>query len=402
MSLFQYKAKDKTAQTVTGAIEAQNVEQAIEIISQRGLLPVVVEEGTQPLSTPGRSGVRKIRAKELYIFSRQLSSLIKAGVPILPALSMISEETPEPYFKGVIASIHQGIRDGRSFSECLSRYPHIFHSFYLAMIKVGEEGGMLKEMLVRLSEYLQNQQQISSKVRSALAYPILMIVVGVGTVLFILTFVMPKITSLFANVSEHLPFPTKILMGVSTFLKDSWMVLSIAVLAVILFLRRWGQSDRGRMVSSELKMQMPWLKDFILKVELGRFCRTLEVLLKSGVSLLKGLEIAIPILTNEVIKKELRHCRQDLESGARLTESLKKSKMVPMMMVGILSIGEESGSIEATLEEIADTYEQETVEAVKTMTTLLEPLLILVIGLVVGAVVLAMLLPIFQMDILAQ
>jgi len=402
MPTFQYKAKDKTAQTVTGQVEAANEEQAIEIINQRGLLPIAVYQGTQTLNSSVPLKPRKIKTKELYIFSRQLSSLIKAGVPILQALSMMREQTHAPYLKGVIAAIYQGIRDGKSFSECLAGYPKIFNAFYVAMIKVGEEGGTLKEMLLRLSEYLQSQEEIFSRVRSALAYPVLMMFVGLGTVVFILTFVMPKITALFSNMSEQLPLPTKILMSVSAFLENGWMAVSIAVLAVILFLRTWGQSEKGRQALSELKMQTPFLKDFILKVELARFCRTLEVLLKSGVPLLKGLEIAIPTLTNDVVKKELGHCRKDLESGARLTESLKKSKIVPAMMTGILSIGEESGALEATLKEIADAYEQETNETIKTMTSLLEPLLILSIGLVIGAIVLAMLLPIFQIDILAR
>jgi len=402
MPIFQYKAKDKTAQTVTGQIEAANEGQAIELISQRGLLPVAIYEGTKSFagSTPQRP--RKIKTRELYLFSRQMSSLIKAGVPILQALFMISEQTQESYFKGVISSIHQGIRGGKSFSECLSGYPYIFNAFYVAMIKVGEEGGTLKEMLSRLSEYLQTQEEIFSKVRSALAYPVVMMIVGLGTVLFILTFVMPKITVMFSSMSEQLPVPTRILMNVSTFLKDGWMGMGLVILAGTLFLRTWGQSEKGRRALSAFKLQLPFLKDFILKAELARFCRTLEVLLRSGVSLLKGLEIAIPTLSNEVVKDTLGHCRNDLESGARLTESLKKSTLVPPMMVSILSIGEESGALEATLKEVADGYEQETNEAIKTMTTLLEPLLILGIGLVVGAIVLAMLLPIFQIDILAR
>ncbi len=420
MATYYYKAKDKAAGTLTGQLQAENQEQALEMIHQQGLIPVMIStspeetRAKQDHSEEPRKSVEKkgppltqikecwVKNKELYLFSRQLASLIRAGVSILQALRMLSEQTQNVPFRGVLVRIHNSIRDGKRFSDCLAEYPQIFDPFYVAMVRVGEEGGNLREILQQLAGHLQSQGEILSKVRSALAYPVLMIVVGVGTVFFILTFVMPRITQMFSSLQQTLPLPTVILMGISGFLEKFWVWVAIFILTLILLIKSWARTERGQLVLSQMKLDIPLVREFILKAELARFCRTLEALLKSGVPLLRGLSIAVPTLSNAVIKGQLSSCRKGVESGMRLTDSLREIRLIPGMMINLIHIGEESGSMENALKEVADIYEQETAETIKVVTTLLEPLMILAVGLVIGMIVLAMLLPIFQMDILAQ
>ncbi|HOW36421.1 MAG TPA: type II secretion system F family protein [Candidatus Omnitrophota bacterium] len=401
MPIFEYKAKKGPRQLVTGQVEARTQDEAVEIISRQGLLPVLLKERKFASRSIRGTSQGRIRSKEIFSFSRQMASLIRAGIPILKALSIVGEQTQNGYFKDLINKMQQGIKDGRSFSDCLSDYPFAFDPLYIAMVRVGEEGGRLKEVLAKIAEYQGAQQEISSKVRSALAYPVLMALVGLGTVVFILTFVIPKITPLFSNMAEQLPLPTKILMDISSVLNHGWMVILLLVLIAVLFVKRWLKTDAGRAAMSALKIKLPLFGEFILKVELARFCRTLELLLKSGISLPRGMLIAVPTLDNTLLRADLLKCQKDLESGVSFSGGLSKSCHIPQIVSSLVSVGEESGLLEESLGDIAYSYEQETNETIKTMTSLLEPGMILAVGLVVGFVVIAMLLPIFQMDILA-
>ena len=401
MSTFRYKAKKGTNEVVSGQVDARTQEEAVELVNQLGLLPISVE--VQKTASQGR-GVKnfgKVRTREVYIFSRQLSGLIKAGIPILKALKLIGNQTQNVNFKDIIKTIESDVKDGKSFSECLDNYPQVFSPLYSAMIRAGEEGGNLKEMLMRMSQYLQSQEEISSKVRTALAYPILMAVVGLGTVIFILTGVIPKIAYLFTHMGQELPLPTKILISTSDFIRGSWYWLLVIVAIFSFVLRKWGSSSAGRVTINNLQLRIPLCGDLILKSELARFCRTLGLLLRSGIPLIRALKISIPIVGNKLMQDGLQESRKQLETGASFGKSLEKMKLIPPMLCNLIAVGEESGSLEESLGDVADSFEQDANEKIKTMTTLLEPLMILVVGAIVGFMVMAMLLPIFQMDILA-
>jgi len=403
MTTYIYKAKKSTAETVTGKISAHSQDEAIDLINQLGFSPVsVVEESEREGAKSIDVGKpRKIKIKELHVFSRQLANLLKSGVSLLRALGIIEEQTQNPYFKKVISQVAWDIKNGKSFSDSLAVYPHIFSSLFITMVNAGEESGNLYAMLVNISTYQRRQEEILSKVRTALAYPGLMAVMGVASVYFILTFVLPKMTSLFDSIGDAMPLPTVILLNVSEVLSKGGVWIIIGVLGIAYSISRWSQSKKGRVVMSRFLLSLPLFGEVILKTELARFCRTLVLLSKSGVSILKSLQISIPILSNELIKGHLMRCKDDLEGGGSFGESIKNSKEIPSMMGHLIAVGEESGNLEGVLEEIADSYEQETDETIKIMTTLLEPIMILVVGLVIGFIVFAMLLPIFQVDILA-
>ena len=401
MTTFVYKAKKGAAETVTGQVTAQSQDEAVELITQLGLLPVFIEIKSDKEISVFSGKPRKIKNKEVYVFTRQLANLIKAGISILRALAIIEEQTENIYLKKIISQVGLDIKNGKSLSEGLFRYPQIFSPLYLTLIRAGEEGGNLQEMLVNLALYLRKQEETLSKVRTAFAYPILMGGVGIFTVYFILSYVLPKMSGLFENISGRLPLPTVILLEISHALSVGWYWILLGVFIVFLSLVQFFKSHLGRLVLSRFFLRLPGFGQIILKVELARFCRTLELLLR-GVPIIRSIQIAIPLLSNKIIQEHFEKCKNALNSGGSFGQSIKQSKEIPIMLGHLISVGEETGNLNEVLKEVADTYEQDTEEAIKILTTLLEPLMILVIGGVVGFIVFSLLLPVFQLDILSN
>jgi len=404
MATFIYTAKKDTAETVSGKINASSQDEAVDLISQLGLHPVTLqaqeEDVGEDLSEVGRK--QKVRTKELYVFSRQLANLLKSGITLLRALSIIEEQTHNAYFKKVISHINSNVKNGRSFSESLTVFPHIFSTLYITMVNAGEESGNLQEMLVNIAIYQRKQEEVRSKVKTAMVYPALMATVGIGTIYFVLTFVLPKMAGLYDSIGDSLPLPTVILLNVSQILNKGWLIVLVGICLLTLSVKQWVQSEHGKVAASRFVLHMPLFGEIILRAELSRFCRTLVLLLKSGVSIIKALDITIPLLSNELIKKHFEKCNDELIAGGSFGESIKESKEIPAMFGYLIAVGEESGSLNEVLADISDSYEQETDEKIKIMTTLLEPIMILVIGLLVGFIVFAMLLPIFQVDMLVS
>ncbi len=401
MPNFVYRAKKANAETQEGQIVAMTREEAVEKINQMGLIPVTVEESSGSAAKRRSSTVLKggkVKSKELYLFSRQLVNLLKSRVPILRALELVGSQIKNDYFRGIVDGIRASVRGGRSFSDCLAEYPQIFSHLYVTMVKAGEEGGSLHVTLGDVAGYLQRQNELSSKVKTAMAYPLLMMMVGMGTVYFILTKVMPKIAGLFSNLNQSLPMATIIVMKVSKFLIDwSWGIF-VGLIVIIFSFRKWAQSNAGKTSLSQIQLGLPFFGQFILAVEMARFCQTLSLLLKSGVPIVRALKLSAPVVGNELIQNQLFKCQEELLAGRSLGQSLKEASLIPEIVGHVVAIGEESGSLETILNDLAENYDTETNETMKVMTTLLEPLMILVIGSLVGFIVIAMLLPIFQIN----
>ena len=405
MPIFEYKAKKKNAETVLGEIFAETKEDAIEKVHQLDLVPIFLKEkGSSGGSSSSLEVVsnRRLSRKKIYFFTRQMTSLLKGGVPILKALEIIASQAKDPQYHNVVQFIYRGIRDGRPFSDCLAEHPKIFSSFYISMVKAGEESGRLKEILMDIANYLRAQEEMTGKIRMAMTYPLFMLVLGIGTVFFILTSVMPPLAALFVNLGQTLPLPTIIVMQISAFCVKWWGMMLVALFLLGLTIRQWQQTPGGRMAISQLKLSLPGLNDFWLKVELARFCRSLQLLLKSGISIVRALQLSVPVIDNQLIQKQLGKCQEDLVAGRSLSQSLQQAKLIPPMVAQLIMVGEEAGSLSETLEDIGESYEQETNEIIKLMTTLLEPLMILIVGAMVGFIVMAMLLPIFQLDVFAR
>lgn len=400
---YRYRAKKGPEDIIEGVLDAVSESEAVEKISQQGYFPITVEADTfpSPAAQPqAQGGRRRVGSKEVTVFTRQLASLIKSGVPILQSLTIIAEQTENASFRGIIKDIYASIKEGAFFSSSLARHPQAFPPLFVALIHAGEGSGALAEALDRIADYRTKQEEFLSQLRASLAYPAVMAVVGVATIVFMLTFVIPRLTAILMSMGGELPVATKLLIATSGLLSELWLWVSI--LCAIFIVRRWIRSEAARMPLSVFKLRLPVFGTLILKSELARFCRTLELLIKNGIPILKALEIAIPVLDNDRIKQQLRSSYGDLEQGGSFGRSMKEGRIFPGFMTNLIIVGEESGRLSEALIEIAQSYERDTAQALKTLTSVMEPLLILCMGLIVGFIVVAMLLPIFEINVMAR
>ncbi len=402
MPSYIYKAKKDALNTISGQVNAQNEDDAIEMINQLGLIPVSITESNAEGVIVSNIREVKIRTTELYLFTKQLASLLKSGITLLKALEVLSGQTKSVYFSRVLSEISISVKSGRSFSSCLMDYPAIFMPLYVAMVRAGEEMGKLRQMLSSIADFLKEQEEFSSKVRTAMVYPAFMLVIGVSTVIFILTFVMPKMTVIFLDAGQALPWPTRVVMGISNFFRTYGAGAALALAAFFLVFNRWRTTAQGSIVIGQFLLNLPLARGFVLKVDLARFTRTMALLLESGITIIHAIEMAIPTMHNPQLKVDLLLCVQNLTGGENLGQCLSKSNLIPPMMVQLVTVGEESGSLMESLRDIAESYEADINETTKLITTVLEPMMILVVGGVVGFIVFAMLLPIFSMDIMAH
>ena len=400
MPTFRYCAKKGPEDTIEGTIEAETRDEAVEKISQSGYFPTSVEDvsagpnPSHPSPSPGR-----IRSRDITTVSRQLSSLLRSGVPLLRGLGVISEQAENENLKGMLERISNEIREGASFSSALAAYPKVFSSLYLAIVRAGEASGTMEEALSRVADYRGKQEEMISRVRMALVYPAFMAVAGAAATTFMLVFVMPRLSVIFDTIGQELPIPTKIVLAVSTGFLDHWVWVLSGLALVIL--AAWHGGGIQRAVLDRIKLRLPILGKFFLKVELARFSRTMEILVRSGIPILAAIKTASSVFGNEVIRAECNRTYGELERGGSFGQSLGSSKLFPPYMSSLVIVGEESGRLDESLAEVANSYERDTDEAVATSTALLEPLMILIVGSVIGFMVIAMLLPIFQIDMMA-
>jgi type II secretory pathway component PulF len=405
MATYKYRAKKGPTDIIEGTIDAQSETEAVEKISQLGFTPIQIEKqvlGFEPQGPGLNKSLFRVRVREITVFSRQLASLLKSGVPILNSLNIISEQSENPNFKLMLRDIHNAVKNGSTFSSTLSGYPNVFPPLYIAMIRIGEDTGKLSDVLLRIADYRQKEEEMFSRFRMALAYPMFMAFVGIATVVFMLTFVMPRLTGLFVNMGQELPLPTQILISVSNALRFSWFWIVLVLAIAIMIIKRELKTKTGKITFGALQLRLPLFGKFVLKAELARFARTLELLIRNGIPILRAIDIAVPVLDNEIIKKQLRQSYKELEQGGSFGRSLKSSKIFPLFMSNLISVGEASGEIDDALGEVASAYERDTDEAIRVMSSLLEPVMILGMGLIVGFIVVAMLLPVFQINIMMR
>ncbi|MFH1360481.1 MAG: type II secretion system F family protein [Candidatus Omnitrophota bacterium] len=409
MPRFFYKAKKGPGETINGSLDAENLDGAISQIIRLGLAPLDVsthppKEGRIPkkAKNPYPLFYRRIKSTDRTMFTRQLFDLVEGGVPLLRALNVVVAQTLNPVFKGIIERIRSFVRDGGSLADALAQYPQVFSRLYVNMIHSGEISGNLDVVLGRLVEFADKDEETRAKVRSSLIYPALMLIVGTATIFVLLTFVIPRLTVMFDDLSQALPLPTIILITLSQFLERFWWLVLFVALLIAWYFRKLTQSAEGKLWLDQWKLKIPFLGKFIQDVEIGRFARTLGTLLQSGVTIVTALDAVWALLDNEVIRKEIRKVSEEVAGGASLSLALRKCPHFPDASRSVIAVGEESGHLEHALQKLADAYERQSDRSVKTVTSLLEPLLIVAIGAVVGFIVIAMLLPIFKMNLIIR
>ena len=398
MPKFIYKAKDGPSRTVEGEINAESKSAAVARLDTIGYSPIWIRE-QEPEAKKAKYyfGQQRITYRDVTVFTRQLASLIKSGVPILRALSTITEQTENAGFRKIVGEIEAGIRGGKMLSESMCRYPALFPELYVNMTRSGESGGVLDTVLLRLAEARERDEEIRRKVQSATAYPLLIVSVGVITVFVLLTFFLPRVVGLFKDFKD-LPLPTRMLMRTSDFFVNYWYWMIIIVIFVFVVIKRLTSHDKGRILLDHISLHIPIFNKFICQADIARFARTLSLLIESGIPINTGLSLSANVLRNTVLRNEIEKIRQNvIQQGQTLSVGLKKTRYFPVFVANMCAVGEEGGRLEESLNEVAVFFEREVDLQTRLVTSLLEPILVLVVGAVVGFIVAAMLLPIFKL-----
>lgn len=404
MHLYRYKAKKGPQQTVEDTLEASSVDDAVDRLSSFGLTVVSLAEVLPEGQSRGSlsSGLpRRISPEDIDVLTRQLAGLAASGVPLLKGLTLLSRQTASTGLSGVLSSIEKDIRAGASFSQALSAFPRVFNDLFVGMVKAGEKSGSLAEALQGLAQYRGRERELRQKVTAALVYPVFMIVLGVLTVFLMLTFFLPKYVTLFADMKQTLPLATRMLMSLSAFMSANWYCFA-AIPAGLLFIFPPGGMKKGgrrKLYLDRLMLRLPLISVLVRNSETARFTRTLALLVKSGIPVAEGIRFAAEVLDNDILRSALLQARtQIVNEGRALSEALAGAHVLPDFALGMMATGEENGRLEWALGDVADVYEREVEQSLKIVTTLIEPVLILLTGIVVGFIVFAMLLPIFNMS----
>jgi general secretion pathway protein F len=389
--VFSYKATTMEGAIVEGVIEAVDDKSAIERLKNTGILPLEV--------ISPREGIKKritLRSSkgDLLIFTTELSALLGAGLPLDRSLNILSEISESSEMKNIIQSILKSIREGSSFSDALQKHPRVFPKLYVNMIRAGEAGGVLDVVLDKLNDFLESAKALKDHILSVMIYPAILIITGGASIIVLLTYVLPKFSVIFAELGGSLPLPTKILLTLSNTLKSYWWIVLSIIIMGYMMLKRYKKSDAGRYKWDSFKLKI--MGEIIRKLETARFCRTLGTLLKSGVPLLQALNNSKDVINNKVIASAIDTVSAGAKGGKGIAVPLSDTKVFPPLALSMIKVGEETGQLDIMLMKVANTYEKSLNESIKRFTSLIEPVMILSMGLVIGFIVISMLMAIFS------
>ncbi|MEI8176267.1 MAG: type II secretion system F family protein [Candidatus Omnitrophota bacterium] len=406
MARYNYRAKKGPAQVIEGVIEAESEAQALLKIGALELFPIsITKEGSQDHGFAGisfKGAARRVKTADLAVMTRQLADLLEAGLTIVHALDILSQQTGNKRLAHIINDIRDDIRGGATFTVALNRHGEVFSPLYVSLVHSGEISGTLEAVLNRLADFLESQEEFRTKVQAALAYPVLMAIVGFATGIVLLTFVMPKVVGIFEDLGQDLPLITVFLLSVSAFIRNYWYLAVGGAIFLFFSLKQIGKSREGKAAFDTIKNKVPVLGLFLRKVDIARFARTMGTLLNNGVTILESLEIVKEIVSNEHGKRDVRAAFVKVRDGSSLAKALAGGTYFPLFVTNMIAVGEESGQLERNLLKIADSYERETDKMIKILSSLIEPLMILGMGLMVGFIVISILLPVFQISLIAK
>lgn len=399
MPLFEYSGLDSQGRKVSGRIEGTGRNLVTQQLREQGIFPTELHEGTAPRTHRSWSNLLvKVQRStaELSSATRQLATLLGAGLSLDIALGTVTEQTDQPLIGRVLASVREEVMQGKPLHEALAKHRAVFPDLFINMVQVGENSGTLDEALHRLADFLENQARTRARIQAALAYPLLMTLVGSGVLAFLFVFVMPKITRMLQEMEMALPWPTLMLINMVDLLATWWWLLAIGLALGLTTLQRYRRTEKGRLHTDRMLLKAPLFGRLLLLIATARFSRTLGTLLQSGVPLLKALAIANNLLANRVLSLAVETAITRVREGGSLAAVLRETAVFPPMLAQVTAAGEQSGKLEEMLFRVADTYEHQSDLSITGMLSLLEPLMILFMGGVVGFAVLAIMLPIFQ------
>ena len=404
MPVYEYTALDAKGKTTSGIIDADGAPAARQRLRSSGIFPVSIKEAQEiaekkaPRSFDLSRYFTRVKPAETAMMTRQLATLISAGFPLVSALGALLPQTKSHGFKRILAKIKDSIVEGNSFAQALSQYPGTFSQLYVNMVRAGETSGTLEIVLDRLADITEKQQDLKNRIQTALAYPIFMCFIGILVLFVLLTYIVPNITSIFAEMNQVLPAPTRLLIFLSGFFRLYWWIILGALLAAAVTLHRAKKTEKGRYWFDKIILSLPVFGVLAGKLAVARFTRTLGSLLENGVSMLIALEIVKNITGNQLIADTVENAAQGVSKGQGLGDALSEGQTFPQLAIQMVQVGEQSGELEAMLNKVADVFEKEVETSIMRLTSYMEPLMILLMGSVVGFIVLSICLPIFEMN----
>lgn len=343
-------------------------------------------------------GVRKIRIKELPVYTRQLSAMLSSGMPLVQSIVALEEQTENKEFSAVLQSVRTAVEGGAMYSDALTAYPQVFDNLYINMMRAGETGGMLAETADRVAGFLEDSNRLRAKVKSAMMYPSVVLTVAIIICTCLIIWVVPVFAGMFSGFGADLPGPTQVLMNISNFVKTYWYIVISAIATAVYSLRRYAKTDRGEYVIDGLRLRFPMIGGLARKIAITRFASTFSQLMSSGVPIIQAMSIVGVATGNRVIGQAILDARANVEQGSTISSTLESNKEFPKMLIHMLSAGEKTGKMEEMLSKLSDFYQEEVNTMLEGLTSMLEPLLMVVIGIMIGGIVLCMFLPIFKMS----
>jgi general secretion pathway protein F len=404
MPVYEYQALDPKGKTITGIIDADGGQAARQKIRAMGSFPVKVKEVTGGDSSKETRGITfqglfsRITPAQVSLWTRQLATLTGAGFPLVSALTTLVYQAKTQGFTKIAARIKDSIVEGNSFASALTLYPSVFSQIYINMVRAGETSGTLEIVLQRLADIMEKQQELKSRIQTAMAYPILMTAIGTLVLFFLMTFVVPNITTIFEDMNQALPAPTRFLIAASDLFKGYWWLLLVAAIATLVALKVFRKTERGLATTDRLMLRVPIVGSMLRRIAVARFARTLASLLENGVTMLPALEIVRNVTGNIIISGLIENASNQVEKGQGLAQALSADAVFPDLAVQMIQVGEQSGELESMLYKIAEVYENEVQSSIMSMMAMLEPVMILVMAVVVLFIVLSICLPIFEMN----
>jgi type IV pilus assembly protein PilC len=394
MPKFAYSARTLSGEIQTGEIELPSRDEVMGWLNRQRLRPISVNAKARDIDITIGTG---IKTREVVIFTRQFATMINSGLPLVQSLTILAEQTENKRFKKIIAQVLQDIQAGQTLADSLRKHPKVFTELYVNMVAAGEAGGILDVILNRLAVFLEKNDALARKIKGAMVYPSVMLIVVILCTTILLWKVVPVFAGMFTGAGLQLPAPTRVVLALSSFLQHyMWMVV-LAVIAGVFALRQYYKTDSGKLVIDKLMLRFPVLGNLLRKSAVSRFTRTLGTLVSSGVSILDGLQITARTAGNRVVHDAVMKSRASISAGATISEPLKESGVFPPMVVQMINVGEQTGGLDEMLTKIADFYDDEVDAAVTALTSILEPIMIVVMGVVIGGIVVAMYLPMFDM-----
>ena len=407
MALYTWSGYDEKGKASSGMMDAVSIREAKLKLRSQGMFVSTITEEAHGLASPFknislRGLLDRVGMEDLTVTTRQLSTLIGASIPLVDALSALYEQSDAPAMKKTIAQVRDSVNEGLSFGDALAQHKRVFPDLYVNMVRSGEASGALDVVLLRLAEFMEGQHRLRAKIGAAMVYPAVLLMISLVVLMYLLTAVVPKVVGMFESMKQTLPLPTRILIAISSFLSWTWWMIIIGIVLAALFIVKWRKTDQGALKFDRFRLRFPVYGTIYKKVSVARFARTLGTLLSSGVPIIESLRIVKTVVQNRIMEIAIENSITEIMDGSSLAAPLKKSGVFPPILVHMVSVGEKSGSLEEMLMKAAESYEGDVETTVAGLTSVIEPLMIVIMGTLVGFVVLSILLPMLEMSTIVR